>query len=82
VVERTIQTHGRNVGAALLKAADDFGAALLVAGAYGHSRVGEAPFHAERQECPEAWVRPQGLKGEHPVLEKAQVVARLARKAP
>ena len=40
--EQTIQTHGRNVGAALLGAAADYGAALLVAGAYGHSRVGEA----------------------------------------
>jgi nucleotide-binding universal stress UspA family protein len=41
-VERTIRTHGRNVGAELLEAARGYGASLLVAGAYGHSRLGEA----------------------------------------
>ena len=41
-VETTIETRGRSVGAALLQAAEAFGAELLVAGAYGHSRVGEA----------------------------------------
>ncbi len=40
----TIPVRGRHVGQALLKAADDVGAALLVAGAYGHSRLGEALF--------------------------------------
>jgi len=43
-VDRVIQTHGRNIGAALLEAADDYGAALLVAGAYGHARLREALF--------------------------------------
>jgi nucleotide-binding universal stress UspA family protein len=41
-VETTIETRERNVGSALLLAAERYGAELLVAGAYGHSRVGEA----------------------------------------
>jgi len=41
-VETTIETRERNVGSALLRAAERYGAELLVAGAYGHSRVGEA----------------------------------------
>jgi len=39
-----VKVGGRNVGQALLKAAADVGAAMLVAGAYGHSRLGEALF--------------------------------------
>ncbi len=39
---RLRETRGRRVGHALLEAARDVGAALLVAGAYGHSRIGEA----------------------------------------
>jgi len=42
--EATIEVRGRHVGQALLEAASDRGAALLVAGAYGHSRIGEALF--------------------------------------
>lgn len=43
-VGRTVETRGRKVGAALMDGALEIGAALLVAGAYGHSRVGEAIF--------------------------------------
>ena len=39
-----IEVRGRHVGQALLKAAADIGAVMLVAGAYGHSRLGEALF--------------------------------------
>lgn len=42
--ETVVEVRGRQVGRALLDAAADFGAALLVAGAYGHSRLGEAIF--------------------------------------
>lgn len=42
--EATIEVRGRQIGQALLAAAGDVGAALLVAGAYGHSRIGEALF--------------------------------------
>jgi nucleotide-binding universal stress UspA family protein len=42
--DATIEVRGRHVGRALLDAAVDAGAALLVAGAYGHSRLGEALF--------------------------------------
>lgn len=42
--DRTIEARGRHVGQALLQAAGDFDAAMLVAGAYGHSRLGEALF--------------------------------------
>lgn len=41
-VETTIEFRGRHVGPALLVAAHAFGASLLVAGAYGHSRLEEA----------------------------------------
>jgi len=41
-VETTVEIRGRSIGEALLTAANAFGAALLVAGAYGHSRLGEA----------------------------------------
>jgi nucleotide-binding universal stress UspA family protein len=40
----TVEVRGRHVGQALLQAAGELGAALLVAGAYGHSRLGEALF--------------------------------------
>jgi nucleotide-binding universal stress UspA family protein len=43
-VGKTLEAKGRNVGRALLDSAAAFGAALLVAGAYGHSRLGEALF--------------------------------------
>jgi nucleotide-binding universal stress UspA family protein len=42
--DATIEVRGRDIGQALLKAAADVGASLLVAGAYGHSRLGEALF--------------------------------------
>jgi nucleotide-binding universal stress UspA family protein len=44
VTGATIEFRGRHVGPALLTAAGDVGAAMLVAGAYGHSRLGEALF--------------------------------------
>jgi len=44
VSEATIEVRGRPVGQALLDAACECDAALLVAGAYGHSRIGEALF--------------------------------------
>ena len=43
-VGATIATRGRHVGEALLEAAGEAGAAMVVAGAYGHSRLGEALF--------------------------------------
>lgn len=39
-----MQVRGAKVGPALLDAAQAFGAALLVAGAYRHSRLAEALF--------------------------------------
>jgi nucleotide-binding universal stress UspA family protein len=39
-----VKVGGRDIGQALLTAASDVGAAVLVAGAYGHSRLGEALF--------------------------------------
>jgi nucleotide-binding universal stress UspA family protein len=42
--ERVIQVRGRKIGPTLMQAACDFGAGLLVAGAYRHSRLGEAIF--------------------------------------
>ena len=44
VTDATIEVRGRHVGQALLDAACKSDAALLVAGAYGHSRIGEALF--------------------------------------
>jgi nucleotide-binding universal stress UspA family protein len=41
-VETVLEAHGRKVGPAILEAADKFGAALLVAGAYRHARLQEA----------------------------------------
>lgn len=43
-VKATVETKGRKTGPALLESAIDLGAGLLVAGAYGHSRIGEAIF--------------------------------------
>ena len=43
-VETVMQVRGAKVGPALLDAAQAFGAALLVAGAYRHSRLAEALF--------------------------------------
>ena len=43
-VAATLEAEGPRIGAALLESATSFGAALLVAGAYGHSRLGEAIF--------------------------------------
>jgi len=44
VTDATIEVRGRHVGQALLDAACRIDAALLVAGAYGHSRIGEVLF--------------------------------------
>lgn len=41
-VEAVLEAKGRKVGPAILDAARDFGAALLVAGAYRHARLQEA----------------------------------------
>ena len=44
VADPIVEVRGRHVGQALLAAAAEVGAAMLVAGAYGHSRLGEAIF--------------------------------------
>ncbi|MFI4935897.1 MAG: universal stress protein [Caulobacterales bacterium] len=43
-VATTITVKGRKAGPALLHAAESFGAAVMVAGAYGHARWAEAVF--------------------------------------
>jgi nucleotide-binding universal stress UspA family protein len=58
---RTCEAHGRKIGGALLASAEAAGAALLVAGAYGHSRLGEALFGGATRALLEAKTGPHLL---------------------
>jgi nucleotide-binding universal stress UspA family protein len=57
----TVEARGRKVGLALLKSARELGAALLVAGAFGHSRLGEALFGGATRSMLEAGAGPHLL---------------------
>jgi len=48
-VDTVINVRGRKIGPTLLQGAADFGAGLLVAGAYRHSRLQEAIFGGATQ---------------------------------
>jgi nucleotide-binding universal stress UspA family protein len=60
-VGETFEAKGRNVGAVLLEKASSIGAALLVAGAFGHSRIGEALFGGATRSMLEASAGPHLL---------------------